>query len=183
MSRLDFRELKYTAMKNNNHNRLLPGHCLPGALLIFLLMVKPFPVSASPDPGKAVGDRTVTEIKSADLTTLQSIRRYASARANYPTSAIQAGQEGLVELYARVSHQGVITEIHNHQPNGHFHEVDEILVQARPPSGVNITVSTRHEELICEARRVISMLPALDMPDLFGGMLKFSFRFAFTPDD
>jgi hypothetical protein len=172
-------------MKNNDHNSLRPGCFLLCALLMLLFMVNPIQITATPDPGntRPDPDRAVTEAESADLTTLQSIRRYVSARIDYPESSIKAGHEGLVELYARVSQQGVITEIHKHQPTGHYYEVDEILVQARPPSGVKITSSLRHEELVCEARRVISLLPALDVPEVFGGLLKFSFRFALTADN
>jgi hypothetical protein len=165
-------------MKNNDYNSLLHGYRLVCALLVLLFMVSPVHITAAPDPGKA----RPAGSESADLTTLQSIRRYVSARVDYPESSRQAGHEGLVELYARVSQQGVITEIHKHQPTGHYYEVDEIMVQARPPSGVTATSSTRHEELICEARRVISLLPALDLPEVHGGLLKFSFRFALTPD-
>lgn len=171
-------------IKNYKHGYLLPVFRLL-SILLMLSFPAPRTVYATQDPGGSDpgGNPQVRDQNSADLTTVQSVRRHVSAHLTYPESSIQAGHSGLVELYARVGHRGVINEIHKHRPDGNYMEVDEIAIFVEPPAGIEITESSRHEELVCEARRVIRLLPSLDMPEVYGGLLKFSFRFVLQSGD
>jgi hypothetical protein len=178
-------QIKIWTMKRKNykHGYQRPVFCLL-SILLMLFFADARTVYAQ-DPGRSCpgGDLQVREHNSADLTTLQSVRRHVAAHLTYPESSVKAGHSGLVELYARVGHRGVINEIHKHRPDGNYMEVDEIVIFADPPAGIEITESSRHEELVCEARRVIRLLPSLDMPEVFGGLLKFSFRFVLQSDN
>ena len=115
--------------------------------------------------------------KPDDLSTIPSVHRFAAANISYPESAVKAGQKGKVILYARVNQQGRINEILELEPGSDYVALDEIVVIRDAPSDISITKLSRQEELICEGRRVIMALPRLDIPEIYGGVLKFSFRF------
>ncbi len=114
---------------------------------------------------------------SDDISTLQSARRFVIENISYPTSAVEAGHAGTVELYARVNSDGRINEVLKLQPVSNYVIIEEIEVRADASGDIQINEASRHDDLICEGRRVILALPRLNMPELHGGVLKFTFKF------
>ena len=182
-------------MRNYKSTSLIPGFYISSMVFaIFALLVSSGEVSTqnAPEFGSvATNDiqepyltaSCIDEQKFDDLTTLHSVRRYLSTHITYPDASVEAGHAGVVELYARVSRQGMINEICELQPDRNYTEIDEILITAPAPEGVEIIESPRHEELVAEGRRVIRLLPTLDMPEIYGGLLKLKFRFALQSED
>jgi bla regulator protein blaR1 len=112
-----------------------------------------------------------------DLCTIQSVRRFLSEKIMYPGDAVESGQAGTVELYARVNSQGRIGEVLEIQPSRNYVDVPEIVVSANAAVNVQVNELSRHDILIAEGRRVITALPGLDMPEVYDQVLKFTFRF------
>jgi hypothetical protein len=115
--------------------------------------------------------------KPDDLSTITSVQRFVSANISYPESAVKAGHKGKVILYARVNQQGIINEVLELEPGSDYVALDEVVIVRNAPPDISVTKSSRQEELVCEGRRVIMALPRLDIPEIYGGLLKFSFRF------
>jgi hypothetical protein len=114
---------------------------------------------------------------SDDISTLQGVRRFVTENISYPASAVEAGHAGTVELYARVNSDGRINEVLKLQPVTNYVNIEEIVVRSDAAGAVQINEASRHEDLVCEGRRAILTLPRLNMPELHGGVLKFTIRF------
>lgn len=112
-----------------------------------------------------------------DLCSINAIRRYLSANIIYPQAAAEAGHAGTIELYARLNNRGRIGDIVELQPGGDYIDIREIVIVADAPSGTEISESTRHESLVAESRRALTSLPRCDMQEIFGEVLKFTFKF------
>ncbi len=138
------------------------------------------PLNTSPAMNPGVTNAitgTGEERQKDDLCTFNSIRRCISERISYPQEAVKSGYTGTVELFARVNNDGSIGEVLQAQPSISFRYLDEIVIVGNLAAGVNISESSRHESLISESRRVIMSLPRLDIPEVHGGILKFTFKF------
>lgn len=112
-----------------------------------------------------------------DLCSINAVKRHISSHINYPESAVEAGYAGKIELYARINNQGGINEVLELQPVSDYIELEEIIIVEHAPPGQEIYKSSRHEKLLSEGHRVISLLPKLDIPEIYGHTLKFTFKF------
>ena len=117
------------------------------------------------------------ETLSDDLCSINAIRRYLAGNLRYPSIAAEAGQTGIIELYARINSQGRVNEVLELQPVRDYVEVDEIVVVGYAPQGKEINESSRHESLIVESRRVVMSMPRCDIQEIFGKTLKFTIKF------
>lgn len=120
------------------------------------------------DPGSKVSD---------ELCSISAVKRYLTNHISYPEGAVEEGHVGEVELYARINSQGGINEVLELQPVSDYIDVDEVVITEYAPQGQEILKSSRHESLISEAHRVIMSLPGLDIPEVYGQTLKFTFKF------
>ncbi|MFO8067327.1 MAG: hypothetical protein R6U11_07075 [Bacteroidales bacterium] len=128
-------------------------------------------------PGQDMSGSDPVSQGSDDLCSINAVKRYISSHINYPESAIEAGHAGTVELYARINNQGGVNEVLELQPVNDYIELEEIEIVEYAPAGQEIYNSSRHEKLLAESHRVITSLPQLDIPEIYGHTLQFTFKF------
>lgn len=115
---------------------------------------------------------------SADkLESIKEMRIYIAKNIKYPKDAAESGQRGIIELFARIGGDGRITEVMELQPEEGFIDIDEIVIVAYKAENVEATESSKHEILISEGRRVINTFPKLEIPELYGKIMKLKFKF------
>ena len=136
-------------------------------------------------PGYPANDLKVPEISSGsgstenqdDLCSVNAVRRFVMCQISYPEDAVKSGYEGTIELYVRINFEGRVGQILTLQPVTDYVEIEEIVVSAEAPEGIDPVESSRHESLLSESRRVIMALPKCDIQEIYGQTLKFTFKF------
>jgi beta-lactamase regulating signal transducer with metallopeptidase domain len=119
----------------------------------------------------------IVENSPGELESVNDLRRYIAAHIRYPKDAAESGQTGTVELFARVSGNGMIDEVMEIQPEEDYVNIDEIVIVGYKPENVEAAESSTHEVLISESRRVIDSFPKLEIPELYGKTIKLQFIF------
>ena len=119
----------------------------------------------------------VVENSADELGSINGMRQYIAIHIRYPRDAAESGQTGTVELFARVSGNGIIDEVMEIQPEEDYLNIDEIVIVGYKPENVEAAEYSTHESLIAEGRRVIRSLPKLEIPELHDKIMKLKFRF------
>jgi len=119
----------------------------------------------------------IVENSPGELESVNNLRRYIAEHIRYPQDAAESGHTANVELFARVSGNGMIAEVMEIQPEEDYVNIDEIVIVGYKPENVEAAESSTHKSLIAEGRRVINSFPKLEIPELFGKTIKLQFRF------
>ncbi|NHB69769.1 M56 family metallopeptidase [Perlabentimonas gracilis] len=143
------------------------------ALAIILLSGKNY--VAAHDSSTELQKVQVSNPLALDTPSIQSVddlRHFMVRQIRYPKQAADAGRFGRVSLYLRIDHQGKVAQVMEAQPAEEFIEVDEILAVARLGSGVETLELKNHKELVAECKRVVSMLPELQIQEFMGKVIE-----------
>lgn len=147
---------------NRNLVRMKRGFFIPLIAIIVVLLA-------------GTNEEKTQDDKSDDITTLTELRRHISRNLSYPREAAEKGESGTVRLYAHVNHRGRIEEVTETKPGRDYIEIDEFTIKCISKEKKDF--GKKPNRLINESRRVVMSLPCLDIPQLKGETLKFSFRF------
>jgi beta-lactamase regulating signal transducer with metallopeptidase domain len=165
--------------KKNQSLRIAKFTLLPMyALAIILLSGKNY--VAAHDSSTEQQKVQVSNPSALDTPSIQSVddlRHFMVRQIRYPKQAADAGRFGRVSLYLRIDHQGKVAQVMEAQPAEEFIEVDEILAVARLGSGVETLELKNHKELVAECKRVVSMLPELQIPEFMGKVIEIQVGF------
>ncbi|WP_114749772.1 M56 family metallopeptidase [Pleomorphovibrio marinus] len=110
----------------------------------------------------------------------EGINKHLQKNLKYPAEARSAGLIGTARLYARVNPDGSIGEVLDGEPDEEFVEYDEIVIigyTSEDTEKIKKTKSYRHEVLLIESKRVIESLPKLEIPELQGKLIQFTFKY------
>lgn len=130
--------------------------------------------SSSPETMQSVA---IVENSADELESIKEMRIYIAKNVIYPRDAAESGQTGIIELFARISNDGKITEVVERQPEEDYIDIDEIVIVGYKAENVEATESSKNEILILEGRRVINSFPKLKIPELYGKIMKLKFKF------
>ena len=118
------------------------------------------------------------------LKSREEMLRYLSNNIKYPAEARKNGHIGTVVLFARVNQNGTIKDVLEINPEEGFVDSEDIVIVGYTKAENGTTdakskpsVSYNLKNLKPEGRRVIESFPVLEIPELYGQTLKFSFKF------
>ena len=132
---------------------------------------------------------------SEEITTSLELRKLIANKIKYPVAAQKNNITGTVKLWAVVEYDGKITHIYEKEPKGNIENLDEVVVigysTPKPKSegtnteaassnknNVNSKTSSELTSLLTnEVKRVMSTVPAIDIPELQGKTLEFTVTF------
>ncbi len=137
------------------------------------------------------------KVNSSDkITTPLELRKFIANKIKYPVEAQKNNITGTVKLWAVVESDGKITHIYEKEPKGNIENLDEVIVVAYSTpkpirSGIKNEAASHVQNagndkstssdltslLTNEVKRVLSSVPAIDIPELQGKTLEFTMKF------
>lgn len=137
------------------------------------------------------------KVKSSDeITTPLELRKFIANKIKYPVEAQKNNITGTVKLWAVVEYDGKITHIYEKEPKGAIKNIDEVVVVGystpKPKKSGTNSESASHVQnagndngtssdltslLTNEVKRVLSAVPALDIPYLKGKTVEINVKF------
>ncbi len=114
------------------------------------------------------------------IQSLEELNHFISRSIRYPITSRTAGETGQVVLFAKVDASGNIMSVSTEQPEDGFVELKKISIigySAKDQPKPEKIHSSNHENLVEEAKRVVSSFPELDVPELVDQTVRFQFDF------
>ncbi|WP_158857726.1 M56 family metallopeptidase [Lunatibacter salilacus] len=174
-------------MNSNNKNQfslltrlaIIPVFAL---LIACLSTQKPAQISDNVSNGEQLTQLStgLQENPSQPVNSIEEISKHFQKNLKYPLEARSAHLIGTVRIYARVNPDGSIQEVLDVKPKEEFLEFDEVVIIAylnEEGKKLRKTKSYRHESLLAEGRRVVEMLPKLEIPEFQGNLIQFNFKY------
>ncbi len=113
------------------------------------------------------------EVISSEL----EFRKFIAGKAKYPMSAQENNIRGKIKIYATISSKGTVTNVTDIQPK-EFQILDEVVITGLgPENNSEAKVDNQSEVLTSEAKRVIKMLPEIEIPELKGKTVEITIEF------
>ncbi len=116
---------------------------------------------------------------SDEATTALKLRRFIAGKIKYPLAAQQANAEDIVQIFAKVNGNGVITDVSENGPDNSL-LLDEVVVVAyknKDDVEIKSEINDPSEQFKAEVKRVIKLLPEIENPELQGKTLGFTVKF------
>ena len=131
-----------------------------------------------------IGDDPIETTMKTDLNdpihSMDDLNKFLSRNIKYPATSRMAGETGQVVLFANVDASGNIMTVSTEQTEDGFVELKEVSsIGYSPkdqPKSKKIHASD-HENLVEEAKRVVSSFPKIEIAELQKQTLRFQFSF------
>jgi len=92
-------------------------------------------------------------------------------------SAQENNIRGKIKIYATISSKGTVTNVTDIQPK-EFQILDEVVITGLgPENNSEAKVDNQSEVLTSEAKRIIKMLPEIEIPELKGKTVEITIEF------
>lgn len=118
--------------------------------------------------------------KTEEITSELDLRRFIAKHIKYPLKAQELNYEGTVRLFVTYKTDGTIHSMHDKHKTKAY-DVDEIVVVAYKSEGAKNTASNEtpviQNSLNSEARRVMKLLPKIDIDEFKGTTVAITVKF------
>ena len=120
------------------------------------------------------------EVQSSDeITTPLELRKFIAKQIKYPLEARQANAEGIVQIFAKVNEDGIVTGVSENGPDNSLLLDEVVAVAYKNTDDVNIKSEGNEpsEQFKAEVKRIIKLLPKIEIPEMQGKTLGFTVKF------
>lgn len=118
--------------------------------------------------------------KDFEITNMLELRKFIAWRIKYPKRAQENNKEGIAQMFVKIKENGNISSI-SETPVDNSLFLDEVVVVAYKPKPEEITIATSNgnlEEVFKnETKRVINLMPAINIPEYKGKTVAFTVKF------